>query len=97
MVAKGTLPPEPADMASLCKGTTHGAATAKDLRHFRGEVRYMAASNHNYKILQVVEHRFNRAIIFDSRQLHADYLDRAAVAALSCEPPKRRLIASFFL
>ena len=28
---------------------------------------------------------------------NAAYLDEAAVAALSCEPTKRRLVASFFL
>ena len=95
LVGRGALPPDASRREGLCFNTAHGRAAAKDRR--RGGVRYMAASDHSYKLLQVAPYAFNRAVLFDAKQLHAAYLDEAAVAALSCEPTKRRLVASFFL
>jgi hypothetical protein len=59
---------------------------------------YPAASTDDFELLHAVPYRWNRAVIYSTKQLvHSAYLDTAAVKALSTSPQLGRLSANIFL
>lgn len=58
---------------------------------------YQAGSDDDFELLHVVPYKFDRAVLYDAKQLHSAYLDADTVTRLSCDPTQGRLVASFFL
>ncbi|KAL7569450.1 hypothetical protein ACA910_009633 [Epithemia clementina (nom. ined.)] len=58
---------------------------------------YLTGSTPLYKLLLHVPYRFNTAVIYDARQLHAPLIDADTLQHLSCNATTGRLTANLFL